>query len=235
MTIPSGTVTFVFTDIEGSTRLLQELGDGYGDVVSAHRRILRNTFGEHGGTEMDTQGDAFFFSFARARSAVEAAVAAQRALREHAWPHGKEVRVRMGLHTGEPSLGDDGYVGLDVVRAARICSAGHGGQILISETTRALLGNQLPDGVSVHDLGEAHLKDIQHEHVYQLSVDGGPCEFPPLKTATEPKTESWGEALSRQIQEHVQEQVQRDIEQSFAKGSSTRGRARKKFRFFGRE
>ena len=122
--------------------------------------------------------------------------------------------MRMGLHTGEPSVGEEGYIGLDVVRAARICSAGHGGQILVSETTRALLGNQLPEGVSVHDLGEAHLKDIQHEHVYQLSVDGGPSEFPPLKTAAEPEIESWGAALSRQIQE----QVRRDIERSFAEG-----------------
>src|SRR5919198_475978 len=110
-TLPSGTVTFVFTDIEGSTRLLQELGDGYGEVVSAHRRIIREQFGEHGGTEMDTQGDAFFFSFARARAAVDAAVGAQRALREHAWPHRAEVRVRMGLHTGEPAVGEEGYVG----------------------------------------------------------------------------------------------------------------------------
>jgi class 3 adenylate cyclase len=210
MSLPSGTVTFAFTDIEGSTRLLQELGDEYGDVVSAHRRIIRETFGKHGGKEIDTQGDAFFFSFARARSAVDAAVAAQRALRDEAWPHGKDVRVRMGLHTGEPSVGEEGYIGLDVVRAARICSAGHGGQILLSETTRALVGNQLPDGVSVHDLGEAHLKDIQHEHVYQLSVDGGPREFPPLKTEPVEKAEDWGAALSRRIQE----QVQRDIEQS---------------------
>jgi class 3 adenylate cyclase len=211
MTLPSGTVTFAFTDIEGSTRLLQELGDEYGDVVSAHRRIIRETFGEHGGNEMDTQGDAFFFSFARARSAVEAAVAAQRALRDEAWPHGKDVRVRMGLHTGEPAVGDEGYIGLDVVRAARICSAGHGGQILISETTRALVGNQLPEGVSVHDLGEAHLKDIQHEHVFQLSIDGGPRQFPPLKTETSPQAEHWGEALSRQIQERVQRDIERSL------------------------
>ena len=232
MTLPSGTVTFAFTDIEGSTRLLQELGDEYGDVVSAHRRIIREAFGEHGGKEMDTQGDAFFFSFARARSAVEAAVAAQRALRVEAWPRAKDVRVRMGLHTGEPSVGDEGYIGLDVVRAARICSAGHGGQILVSETTRALVGNQLPDGVSVHDLGEAHLKDIQHEHVYQLSVDGGPSEFPPLKTEPGAKTESWGESLSRQIQE----QVHRDIERSLSKGFAAPTSKRKKglFGFFRR-
>jgi class 3 adenylate cyclase len=207
-------VTFVFTDIEGSTRLLQELGDDYGDVVSAHRRIIRERFGEQGGTEMDTQGDAFFFSFTRARAAVEAAVGAQRTLRDHAWPGGAQVRVRMGLHTGEPTVGDEGYVGLDVVRAARICSAGHGGQILVSETTRALLGNQLPEGVSVRDLGEAHLKDIQHEHVYQLSVDDSAASFPPLKTEPAAKTEDWGESLARRIQE----QVQRDIERSFEEG-----------------
>jgi class 3 adenylate cyclase len=230
MTLPSGTVTFVFTDIEGSTRLLQELGDEYGEVVSAHRRIIREQFGAHDGTEIDTQGDAFFFSFARARSAVEAAVASQRALCEHAWPGDRDVLVRMGLHTGEPTVGDEGYIGLDVVRAARICSAGHGGQILISETTRALLGNQLPDGVSVHDLGEAHLKDIQHEHVYQLSLDGGPSTFPPLKTAAQPEVESWGASLSRQIQERVRQ----DIERSLADFSSHSPKKNKRLGFFRR-
>jgi class 3 adenylate cyclase len=211
VTLPSGTVTFVFTDIEGSTRLLQELGDDYGEVVTVHRRIIRERFADQGGTEMDTQGDAFFFSFGRARAAVEAAVAAQRALRDHEWPSGAEVRVRMGLHTGEPAVGDEGYVGLDVVRAARICSAGHGGQILISETTRALLGNQLPDGVSVHDLGEAHLKDIQHEHVFQLSIDGGPTSFPPLKTELTPKAEDWGASLARRIHEQVEQDIERSL------------------------
>jgi class 3 adenylate cyclase len=227
MSLPSGTVTFVFTDIEGSTRLLQELGDDYGEVVSSHRRIIRECFGERGGTEMDTQGDAFFFSFARARAAAEAAVAAQRALRDHTWPRGAQVRVRMGLHTGEPAVGDEGYIGLDVVRAARICSAGHGGQILVSETTRALLGNQLPEGASVLDLGEAHLKDIQHEHVYQLSVDDGLASFPPLKTEPTAKTEDWGESLARSIQERVQ----RDIERSFAEGDI--GRTSRRLAFSG--
>jgi class 3 adenylate cyclase len=217
VSLPSGTVTFVFTDIEGSTRLLQELGDDYGEIVSAHRRIIRERFGEQGGTEMDTQGDAFFFSFARAGGAAKAAVEAQRALRNHAWPRSAEVRVRMGLHTGEPAVGDEGYVGLDVVRAARICSAGHGGQILISETTRALLGNQLPDGVSVHDLGEAHLKDIQHEHVFQLSVDDDPTSFPPLKTEPVPEAEDWGASLARRIQE----QVRQDVERSLAGGKAS--------------
>jgi class 3 adenylate cyclase len=213
--IPSGTVTFVFTDIEGSTKLLQELGDDYASVVRDHRRLVRDAFTARGGAEVDTQGDAFFFSFPRARDAVAAAVGAQRALAAHAWPQGKEVRVRMGLHTGEPTVGEEGYLGLDVVRAARIAGAGHGGQILISETTRALLGNQLPDGAAVHDLGEANLKDVQHEHIYQVSVDEEHRRFPPLKTE-HPK--SAGEALAERIQAHVAEQ----IEQSFAKPGATK-------------
>ena len=132
----------------------------------------REHLGEKGGTEVDTQGDAFFYSFPRARDGVAGAVAAQRALAEHEWPEGAEVKVRMGLHTGEPSVGDEGYLGLDVVRAARICSAGHGGQILLSETTRALLGNDLPEGASVVDLGQQNLKDVQHERIFQLALDG---------------------------------------------------------------
>jgi class 3 adenylate cyclase len=124
MTRHAGTVTFAFTDIEGSTRLLQELGDdAYATVSRDHRRLVREAFRAVGGEEVDTQGDAFFFSFPRARDALSAAVAAQRALRAHAWPDGREVRVRMGLHTGEPQLGDEGYLGLDVVRAARIAGA----------------------------------------------------------------------------------------------------------------
>jgi class 3 adenylate cyclase len=206
MTLPAGTVTFAFTDVEGSTRLLQELGDAYAEVAREHRRIVREAFGEHGGTEIDTQGDAFFFSFPRARDAVSAAVEAQRRLRVHPWPGGREVRVRMGLHTGEPQVGEEGYLGLDVVRAARISAAGHGGQILISETTRALLGNHLPEGAAVHDLGEANLKDIQHEHIYQVSVDGGPSKFPPLKAA-HPKTAE--ERLAERIEAHVERQLER--------------------------
>ncbi len=137
-------------------------------------------------------------------------------MRDHAWPGGIEVRVRMGLHTGEPSVGDEGYIGLDVVRAARISAAGHGGQILLSETTRALIGNNLPAGVAIHDLGEAHLKDIQHEHVYELALDGDNREFPPLKTTPKPETEDWGDRLARRIQE----QVERDVEASFTAGKA---------------
>jgi class 3 adenylate cyclase len=203
LVLPTGTVTFLFTDIEGSTRLLQELGDRYGDVVRDHRGIVREHFGAHGGSEVDTQGDAFFYSFPRAKDAVAGAVAAQRALAEHEWPGGA-VRVRMGLHTGEPTVGEEGYLGLDVVRAARICSAGHGGQILLSETTRALLGNDLPEGVAVVDLGRQNLKDVQHERLFQLALDGQPAAFPPLKTAAEP---SDSDLLAKEIQEHVREQI----------------------------
>jgi class 3 adenylate cyclase len=181
VSLPGGTVTFLFTDVEGSTRLLQELGDDYGQVVADHRRLLREIFQGAGGNEVDRQGDAFFYSFPRARDAVRAAVDGQRALASHEWPRGVDVRVRMGLHTGEPTVGDEGYVGLDVVRAARICSAGHGGQILLSETTRALLGNDVPDGANIRDLGRQHLKDVQYEHVYELSLGDSGERFPPLK------------------------------------------------------
>jgi class 3 adenylate cyclase len=208
--LPGGTVTFIFTDIEGSTQLLQRLGDAYADVSRDHRRIVRERLGAAGGTEIDTQGDAFFFSFPRARDAVRGAVDAQRALQHHEWPDRETVRVRMGLHTGEPTVGDEGYVGLDVVRASRICAAGHGGQILASETTRALLGNQLPEGVTVRDLGEADLKDIQHERIFELLLDDGPSSFPPLRTdAARPKSSE--ELLGDRIRRHVERQVERSL------------------------
>jgi class 3 adenylate cyclase len=202
--LPGGTVTFLFSDIEGSTRLLEQLGDGYGDVHRDHRRILRDELERAAGREVDTQGDAFFFSFTRAKDAVRGAVAAQRALGEHEWPNGAEVKVRMGLHTGEPTVGEEGYVGMDVVRAARICSAGHGGQILLSETTRALVGNDLPDGAVMRDLGEARLKDIQHERIFELALTDRPDDFPPLKTAA-PDTKA--DQLAQEIERRVHEQI----------------------------
>jgi class 3 adenylate cyclase len=205
-TLPDGTVTFVFTDIEGSTRLLQELGDDFAKVAREHRRIVRDAFGARAGTEIDTQGDSFFYSFPRAREAVAAAVDAQRALRDHSWPGGAEVRVRMGLHTGEPNIGEEGYLGIDVVRAARISAAGHGGQILVSETTRALLGNQLPEGVQVHDLGKQNLKDIQHEHVYELSIDGARAGTKPLNTAG-----TLDSRLDDRIEAYVEQQLERAL------------------------
>jgi predicted ATPase len=168
--LPTGTVTFLFTDIEGSTRLLQELGDGYGDALAEHRRALREAWERHEGVEVDTQGDAFFVAFARATDAVAAAADGQRALARG------PVRVRMGLHTGEPVSGDEGYVGMDVHRAARIAAAGHGGQVLLSQATADLAGSD------VRDLGLHRLKDLSApERIFQLGTD----HFPPLKTLHE--------------------------------------------------
>ncbi|HUF02254.1 MAG TPA: adenylate/guanylate cyclase domain-containing protein, partial [Gaiellaceae bacterium] len=148
------------------------LGNGYTELLTGHRRIVRETFGTCDGIEMDTQGDAFFFVFPRARDAVAAAVEAQRAHAVATWPGGEDVRVRMGLHTGEPSIHEEGYVGLDVVRAARICTVGRGGQILLSETTRALIGSGLPEGVSVFPLGQRHLRGIDEpERVFEIAID----------------------------------------------------------------
>jgi class 3 adenylate cyclase len=215
-TLPDGTVTFLFSDIEGSTRLLERLGDGYEAVHRDHRRILREQLHEATGQEIDTQGDASFFSFTRARDAVAGAVAAQRALAAHEWPKGVEVKIRMGLHTGEPTVGEEGYVGIDVVRAARICSAGSGGQILLSETTRALVGNNLPDGVEIRDLGRADLKDIQHERIFQLSLAEQRDQFPPLKT-TPPKTAA--DDLAAQIERKVHEQILASFEDPQSAGA----------------
>jgi class 3 adenylate cyclase len=171
--LPSGTVTFVFTDIEGSTRLLHELGERYGAVLADHRRTLRSAFGQHGGVEVDTQGDALFVAFANASDAVTATAEAQRALR------GGPVRVRMGIHTGQPTVGEEGYVGIDVHRGARVCAAGHGGQVLMSRSTRELVGA----GIDVIDLGEHRLKDLKNpEWLFQLSGPGLESDFPPLKS-----------------------------------------------------
>ena len=167
VSLPTGTVTFLFTDIEGSTRLLHELGDAYVEALAEHRRVLREAFGRHEGVEVDTQGDAFFVVFARASDAVAAASAAQSAL-------AAPIRVRMGLHTGEPVITDEGYAGIDVHRAARIAAVGHGGQVLLSQSTRDLVA-----GDSVLDLGEHRLKDLTApERIYQF----GDGDFPPLKS-----------------------------------------------------
>ena len=181
--LPTGTVTLLFTDMEGSTRLLQHLGERYSDVLAACRRLLRAAYHQHHGHEVDTQGDAFFVAFARATDAVSAAVAAQRALASHSWPEGVNVRVRMGLHTGEPERSIEGYVGLDVHRAARIMSAAHGGQVLLSQVTRDLVEQSLPADVSLQDLGEHRLKDLgSPSHLYQLIIPDLEASFPPLKT-----------------------------------------------------
>ena len=178
--LPQGTVTFLFTDIEGSTRLLKELGDRYGEVLAAHRGILREAVEAHDGREVDTQGDSFFFAFARANAGLAAAVVAQRALAEHDWPDGAEVRVRMGLHTGEPAVGDERYVGLGVHRAARIGAVAHGGQVLLSSATRELVEGER-EGATVRELGAFRLKDIDRpERLYQLDIEGLQTDFPPL-------------------------------------------------------
>src|SRR5919199_4707116 len=137
--LPAGTVTLLFSDIEGSTRLLQRAGSAYPDLLAEHRRLLRSAFDRHGGHELDAEGDAFFVAFASANEAVAAAAEAQQALAQHDWPVDTEVRGRMGLHTGEPTPVDGRYVGLDVHQGARVMAAGHGGQVLVSESTRALL------------------------------------------------------------------------------------------------
>jgi predicted ATPase/class 3 adenylate cyclase len=181
--LPTGTVTLLFTDMEGSTRLLRQLGEHYADVLADCRHLLRQMFVQYSGHEVDTQGDAFFVAFARATDAVAATAAIQRVLAEHAWPEGISVRVRIGLHTGEPKLTADGYTGMDVHHAARIMSAGHGGQILLSPTTRQLIEQHLPPGTYLQDLGEHRLKDLQRpSRLFQLSLEGLPVDFPPLKT-----------------------------------------------------
>ena len=181
--LPSGTVTFLFTDIEGSTRLLNRLGQRrYDEVLTAVQQILGAAFSVHEGRVVDTQGDSFFVAF-RTATAVGAAVDAQRDLAAHRWPEDAEVRVRMGLHTGEPRVGPERYVGIGVHRAARIGAAGHGGQVLLSWTTKGLAEEDLPEGVSIRDLGERRLKDIeQPQHLYQLVIEGLESEFGPLKT-----------------------------------------------------
>ncbi|MGH3023449.1 MAG: adenylate/guanylate cyclase domain-containing protein [Gaiellaceae bacterium] len=216
-TLPSGTVTFVFSDVEGSTGLLKRLGERYGELIAEHRRIVRETYGAHDGVEIDAQGDAFFFAFARARDAVAAAVAAQRAHAEQAWPGDENVRVRMGLHTGEPVLGEEGYLGLDVVRAARLCTVGQGGYVLLSETTRALVGSSLPDGVSVHPVGERRLKDIEEpERVYALAIDGVdlPESEPPSPVEPERDWERRAEELAKRMTDDINESVFHSLERA---------------------
>jgi predicted ATPase/class 3 adenylate cyclase/Tfp pilus assembly protein PilF len=182
----AGTVTLLFSDIEGSTRLLRDLGDAYADLLAKHHDILRATFGRSGGIEIDTAGDGFFVVFDRARDALGAAVATQLALAEHAWPAGVSVRVRIGIHTGEPLATGGSYVGLDVHRAARICSAAHGGQILLSGAARALTRTDLPEGSKLRDLGMHRLKDIPEPmRLFQLDVPGHVPDFPRLRTVGE--------------------------------------------------
>ncbi len=176
MALPTGTVTFLYTDIEGSTALLGRLGERYSAVLEDHRRLMREQVAAAGGTEIDCRGDEFLFVFPEAGPAVDAAVSAQHALVAHAWPDEGRVNVRMGLHSGEPTLQGRSYVGLDVHRVARLASAGHGGQVLVSERTRELAG------VDARDLGHHQFKGLaEAERVYQVVGAGLRAEFPALR------------------------------------------------------
>ncbi len=220
--LPSGTVTFVFSDVEDSTALVKRLGERYDEVLTNHRRLIRERFTAHGGVEIDTQGDAFFFAFARARDAVTAAVEAQRAHAEHDWPDGVDVRVRMGLHTGEPAVGSEGYLGLDVVRAARLCTSGGGGHVLLSDTTRALVGSSLPEGVSIFPLGERRLKGIDEpERVFELDIDGVARTEEPEEAVTPTADEAaWEADFGKRLSAQIEASVRRSMEASLDRAMS---------------
>jgi class 3 adenylate cyclase/catechol 2,3-dioxygenase-like lactoylglutathione lyase family enzyme len=182
MTLADGTLTFLFSDVEGSTRLARRLGSRYAHVLSTHAEILRTAFSAQGGQEIDTQGDSFFVAFPRARNAVLAAAAAQQALSEHEWPEGADVLVRMGLHTGEATLSDGRYLGVAVHHAERICSAGHGGQVLLSQSTAAVLEDEQVEELETRELGQHQLRGFDRpERIFQLVVPGLRADFPPLR------------------------------------------------------
>ncbi len=181
--LPSGTVTFLFTDIEGSTKLMQQLGDAYVQAQVDHHAILRAAFQSRNGAELRTEGDSFFCVFQSALDACGAAADAQRGFATHKWPEAGAIRVRIGLHTGEAPLVGNEYIGLDVHHAARVAAAAHGGQVVVSETTRGLVEESLPGELKLKDLGVHRLKDLaKSEHLFQLVVDGLPDTFPALRT-----------------------------------------------------
>jgi predicted ATPase/class 3 adenylate cyclase len=183
VSLPTGTVTFFFSDIEGSTKLIQQLGEQYPDVLLAHHQLLRAALAAHGGHELRTEGDSFFIVFGSALNACAGAAAVQKALSEYTWPDDGRVRVRIGLHTGEATLVGNEYLGLDVHRAARVASAANGGQVLVSETTRSLVDHALPAGLGLKDLGMHRLKDLARpERLFQLIIDGLSTDFPALRT-----------------------------------------------------
>jgi DNA-binding NarL/FixJ family response regulator/class 3 adenylate cyclase len=181
--LPTGIVALLFTDVEDSTRLVSELGDRYSEVMADHRRLIREAVERAGGREIDCRGDEFFVAFQSTREALDAAVGAQRALVQHDWPTAAPVRVRMGIHTGEPTVAEGGYFGLDVNRAARICAAGHGGQVLVSQATYNLVGSGGAAELEFTDLGEHELKGLPRpERIFQVSAADLPADFPPLRT-----------------------------------------------------
>ena len=185
--LPSGTVTFLFTDVEGSTRLLQQLGDRFVPLIAELEQLLREVFRAYHGSVVRTEGDSFFVAFSRALDAVNAVVQSQQALAAHQWTNGVSVKVRMGMHTGEAQLSGPDYVGIDVHRAARIAGVAKGGQVLLSQTTYDLVEKGLPEGVTIRDLGLNRLKDLRRPtHLYQLVIAGLPSDFPPLDTMEGP-------------------------------------------------
>jgi class 3 adenylate cyclase len=216
VTLPSGTVTFVFSDVAGSTTLLKQLGDTeYGHLLAVHRRLVREIFAAHEGQEIDTQGDAFFYSFVRARQAVAAAVEVTRAHVRATWPGGVEVRIRLGLHTGEPAVGDEGYTGLDVVRASRIAATGAGGQVLLSDTTRAIVAGDLGEGVELRPIGERKLKDIDRpEPIFELVIDGL-AESLPREPIQEQQESGERSEFARRTSELIETRVLSQLEKTF--------------------
>jgi len=192
--LPTGTVTFVFTDIEDSTGLVLALGDGYTRVIADHRRIVRTVLEANGGYEVDSRGDEFFLAFAGPQSAVDAALAIQQGHERHTWPEGRDVRVRIGIHTGRPAIEDDDYVGIDVHYVARLCSAGHGGQVLVSGVTMDVLGD-----VAVKDLGTHALKGLHGpERIFQLERAGAPTDFPALRVGNGAGTDAQAQPVGRE-------------------------------------
>ena len=214
--LPAGTVTMVFTDIEGSTALLQSLGDRYPEVLADHNRLIREAFARHDAFERGSAGDGLYFVFASAREAVQAAVDAQLALAGHPWPEAAAVRDRMGIHTGEPRNATEGYVGLDVHRAARICSAGHGGQILVSQTTRDLVVEDLKAPLGMIDLGAHRLRSLDgpSQRIYQVTGPGLARDFPPPRTGDVPRNNIRLEVTSFVGRDREIEQATRMLDQS---------------------
>jgi predicted ATPase/class 3 adenylate cyclase len=215
MTLPTGTVTFLFTDIEGSTQLMQELGPRYVEAQVAHHAILRAAFTGSNGRELRTEGDSFFCVFESALDACSAAAQAQREFAGHDWPEGKPIRVRIGMHTGEAPLVGEEYIGLDVHHAARVASAAHGGQVLVSDATAGLVAKSLPAGVSLRDLGLHRLKDLARpERLHQLVIEGVPDVFPPLRTLESTPNNLPTQLTSFVGREHDVQEAQRLLQRS---------------------
>ena len=181
--LPTGSLTLLLADIEGSTALLRDLGDDYTELLGSVRRVLRDASGKLGGHEVDVHGDEFFAVFHHASDALLAALTIHRNLRDGAWPGGATVKVRVGLHVGRPTVTEHGYVGIAIHAAARIMSAGHGGQVLLSEATVRALGDGLPSGLTLRELGVHHLRGLHGEQIFQAVVPDLPADFPALRTA----------------------------------------------------